>query len=159
MSRPAEDVVWRALREYAGRGVIRELSEASARGRRVEYRFEWLFDQPFRLRYEIEKDRLTLVDVIPDVQRGSRLYQDVKRFLAEHNAQNGGLPKHRVVDPKRAQLSMRSRGGVLSIVLDVKKRQRTYGVRRMLNVVHELFVFLRAHHEEYLWEHFGLPQE
>ena len=157
--RPAE-TIQKTLQEYADRGVIRELTEAASRGSRIDFRFLWLMDAPFTLRYDETRDALTCVDLLPDVPRGSRLYRELRQFLTERSDDKGGsLPKHRLVDAKRAHVSLKSRGGNLSVVLQCKNHQRTYGVRRLLNLVHEIFVFLRASHEDYLWRHFQLPQE
>ena len=160
MARRPVETVRKTLWEYADRGVIRELTETAARGSRIDFRFLWLLDAPFTLRYDEAQDALTCVDLLPDVPRGSRLYRELGQFLAERSTGTGGsLPQHRLVDAKRAHVSLKSRAGNLSVVLQCKNRQRTYGVRRLLNLVHEIFVFLRASHEDYLWRYFQLPQE
>ncbi|HEX8186367.1 MAG TPA: hypothetical protein VF747_16500, partial [Blastocatellia bacterium] len=60
---------------------------------------------------------------------------------------------------KRAEVSCYNRGGIVSISLKVKNNQYAYGVNRIVNLVHELFLHLRDMHPDYLAENFDVPQE
>jgi hypothetical protein len=85
------------------------------------------------------------------------LYSHLKRFIQERHA--GELPEHRRIDPARALLSCTNRSGFVSLSLRVKNSQYSYGVNRLVNVVHELFVHLRDCYPDYLARNFDVREE
>jgi hypothetical protein len=69
------------------------------------------------------------------------------------------LPEHRRIDRRRAEISCANRGGFVSISLKVKRNEYAYGVNRIVNLAHELFLHLKDAHPEYLAENFDVPLE
>jgi hypothetical protein len=146
-------VVRESLQAYADRGVFRGLSETS----RGHFSFVWLIRHQMELQVDTAKHDLRFRQLLPGVPARSLLYADLKDFI--HSRHDGELPEHRRIDRRRAEVSCFSRGGFLSVSLRVKNNQYAYGVNRIVNLVHELFLHLREAHPEYLMENFDVPQE
>ena len=147
------NVVRENLQAYADRGVFRGLNEV----KRGQFKFVWLARHQMELSVDTAKHVLRFKQLLPGIPASSKMYAELKSFLREREAEQ--LPDHRRIDPRRAQVSCFNRGGFVSISLKVKKNQYAYGVNRIVNLVHELFVHLRDAHPEYLMENFDVPQE
>jgi hypothetical protein len=159
-------LIRKSLQEYADRGIFRGLSEQKSRLGRSHFRFLWLADRPHDFVYDEKNSTLRLVDLLPQVSADSEIYADLRRFMRERTGsppsvkgRPGRLPKHRLVDPKRAAARWTNRKGNVSLVLTVKNNQFKYGVRKILNLANEAFVFLNNYHVEYMLEHFDIPED
>jgi len=153
MSSKSLNIVRESLQAYADRGVFRGFSEAKA-GR---FTFVWFFHHPMELNVDTAKHELRFKQLLPGIPARSELYAELKSFLAERHDRQ--LPEHRRVDRRRAEVACSNRAGAVSLSLKVKNNQYAYGVNRIVNLVHELFVHLRSAHPEYLVEAFDAPQE
>jgi hypothetical protein len=142
-----------SLQSYADRGVFRGFSEV----KNGHFRFAWLIRHQMELSVDTAKGVLRFKQLLPGVPAGSTLYGELKSFIEQRHDRE--LPEHRRVDRRRAEVSCANRRGVVSISLKVKKNQYAYGVNRIVNLVHELFLHLRDAHPEYLAENFDVPQE
>lgn len=147
------NTVRKRLQTYADRGVFRGFNEVGE-GR---FRFVWLVRHQMELSVDTGRHVLRFKQLLPGVPASSAMYEDLKSFIRERHDRN--LPAHRRIDPKRADVSCFNRGGFVSLSLKVKNNQYAYGVNRIVNLVHELFLHLRDTHPEYLMEHFDVPQE
>ncbi|MFN7944229.1 MAG: hypothetical protein U0Z53_02535 [Blastocatellia bacterium] len=147
------NVVRESLQAYADRGVFRGFSETSS-GR---FSFVWLIRHQMELQVDTAKHELRFSQLLPGVPARSSLYADLKDFI--HSRHDSDLPEHRRIDRRRAEVSCFTRRGFLSVSLGVKNNQYAYGVNRIVNLVHELFLHLREAHPEYLMENFDVPQE
>jgi hypothetical protein len=147
------NTVRKRLQDYADRGVFRGFNEV----REGRFRFVWLVRHQMELSVDTGKHVLRFKRLLPGVPASSAMYEDLKSFIRERHDRN--LPAHRRIDPKRADVSCVNRGGFVSLSLKVKNNQYAYGVNRIVNLVHELFLYLRDTHPEYLMEHFDVPQE
>ena len=141
------------LQGYADRGVFRGFSEV----KRGQFRFVWMLHRQMELVVDAAKQVLRFKGLLPGMASDSPQYAELKQFLRER--QDPDLPEHRRIDPKRAEVSCVNRSGTVSISLKVKKNDYAYGVNRIVNLVHELFVYLRNAHPDYLVENFDVPQE
>jgi hypothetical protein len=148
MNKPL-NVVRESLQAYADRGVFRGFSESKT----GHFKFVWLIQHQMELSVDTAKHALRFKQLLPGVPAKSALYAELKNFIQQRHDRE--LPEHRRIDRKRAEV----RGGVVSISLKVKNNQYEYGVNRIVNLVHELFLFLREAHPEYLVENFDVPQE
>jgi hypothetical protein len=157
MSTKPLDVVRKGLRAYAERGVFRGLDEVKTRNGRQSFTFVWLGDRPLEFGIDTQKAVLTFKHLLPNVPSNSVLYSDLKRFLK--NRSDGHLPKHRRIDGKRAEVACVNRAGNVSISLKVRNNQYAYGLNRLVNLVHEIFVQLNDAHPDYMCENFDVPQE
>jgi hypothetical protein len=153
MSSKSLNIVREALQAYADRGVFRGFSEIK-NGR---FKFVWLLHRQMELTVDTAKHALRFKGLLPGVSARSPLYAELKGFIQQRH--DRALPDHRRVDRKRADVTCSNRAGVVSITLTVKKNQYAYGVNKLVNLVHELFVYLREAHPDYLVENFDVPQE
>lgn len=157
MSARALDVVRKNLRVYADRGVLRGLNEAQPKNGKQSFTFVWLGQRPLELGVDTEAGLLTLKRLLPNVPSNSALYSELKRFLG--SKRDGDLPKHRRIDSKRGEVGWVNRAGNVSITLKVMNNQYAYGLNRLVNLVHEIFVELNDSHPDYMCENFDVPQE
>jgi hypothetical protein len=145
------------LQAYADRGVFRGLSEGSARRGKQVFTFTWLLDRPMNLVVDERRQSLEFKDILPGVAARSREYVQLRRFLRSRHSPD--LPEHRRVDPSKAKIACSGRGGAMSIMLELESNEQAYGVNRIVNLAHELFVHLRDSWPEYLMENFDVSQD
>ena len=157
MANRSLNVVREGLQAYADRGVFRGFSEAKAGRGEHTFTFEWLSRRPLSFTVDTEKGVLKFKNILPGVPLKSALYSELKQFVNERH--DGALPEHRRIDRRRAEVTCSNRGGAVSIALRVKKNQYAYGVNKIVNLAHEIFVHLKDHYADYLWESFDAPQE
>ncbi len=155
--RHALQVVRDGLQVYADRGVFRGFSQRKTGPGLPAFEFVWLIRHPMLLSVDSAKRVLRFKRLLPGVAASSTMYAELKRFIRERHDRD--LPEHRRVDPARAEVSCSNRGGLVSISLAFKGNQYAYGVNRIVNLVHELFVHLRDAYPEYLMEYFDVPRE
>lgn len=153
MAKGSLNVVREKLQEYADRGIFRGFSEMKS----GQFRFVWMLHHPMELVVDTAKQTLRFKQLLPGVLAGSELNTELKSFVEGRHDRE--LPEHRRVDRRRAQVSCTNRKGFVSVSLKVKNNQYAYGVNRIVNLVHELFLYLRETHPEYLVENFDVPQE
>jgi hypothetical protein len=153
MAKRSLNVVRENLQAYADRGVFRGFSEIKS----GHFQFVWLVRHQMELVMDTTKQTLRFKQLLPGVPTNSPLYMEVKKFIQERHDRE--LPEHRRIDRRRAEVTCSNRGGWVSISLKVKNNQYAYGVNKIVNLVHELFVFLRDRHPDYLVENFDVPQE
>jgi len=153
----ALEVVRSALQGYANRGVFRGLDEKKAHNGSHAFRFWWLGDRQLEFSVDTGKSALTFKQLLPNVPSKSPMYLELRRFIKSRSDLD--LPVHRRIDPRRAEVVCTNRNGSVSITLRVKKSQYAYGLNRLVNLVHELFVQLNDVHPDYMCENFDVPQE
>jgi hypothetical protein len=151
------DVVRRGLQAYADRGIFRGLNEVRTRNGRQSFKFVWVGDRPLEFDIDTEKAILTFKHLLPNVPPASGLYADLKSFLKTRCGAD--VPNHRRIDAKRAEVVWGNRAGNVSIALKVSNGQYAYGLNRLVNLVHEIFVQLNDSHPDYMCENFDVPQE
>ena len=151
------DVVRKVLQVYADRGILRGLDESKTRNGKQSFKFVWFGVRPLDLDIDTVKETITFKHLLPNVPPTSALYSDLKRFLK--NRCEGDLPKHRRIDSKRAEVVWANRASTVSIALKVRNNQYAYGLNRLVNLVHEIFVQLNDSHPDYMCENFDVPQE
>lgn len=153
MSSKSLNIVREALQAYADRGVFRGFSEI----KNGHFNFVWFFHHPMELIVDTAKHELRFKQLLRGVPAKSELYAELKSFISERHDLE--LLEHRRIDRRRAEVTCFNRGGMVSISLLVKKNQYAYGVNRIVNLIHELFVHLRNAYPDYLVENFDVPQE
>lgn len=153
-------VVGAVLRQYAGRGVFSDYRMERRRAGVAEYHFGWLYGQPFTLSADLKHRRLALVDLLPGVARDSMMHRELRAFLKGRAAAD--VPEHRRVDPQRATATARMREGIVSLELALEgdaPQDYDYGARKIINLAHELFLFMNEYWADYMWENFRLNME
>jgi hypothetical protein len=151
------DVVRTALEDYAKRGVFSGFKETDSSEGHAVFSFVWLHDQPMELTLDASKRALRFERMLPGVKSGSEFAADLKRLI--QSLRSNAVPDYRRVEPKRASLTCSNRQNHLTVAVAVKKNDYPYAVNRIVNVAHELFVYLRSAWPEYLMEYFNEPEE
>lgn len=157
------------LHHYAGRGVFQDYRMERRRNGGAEYHFGWLYGQPFTLTCDLKHRRLVLIDLFPGVERDSMMHKEIKAFLK--GRAEADVPEHRRVDPALATAAARMRDGLVSLELtlagaasgaqadDKDYKDYEYGARKIINLAHELFLFMNEYWADYMWENFRLNME
>ena len=153
MAKTALNIVRESLQAYADRGVFRGFHE-SGKG---QFSFTWFYHYPLQLTVDVTKHQLKFAQLLPGVPAKAPLYAELKRFVQERH--DATLPEHRRVERKLALVTCANQRGHVSLSLKVKNNEYAYGISKLVNLVHELFVHLREAHPEYLVENFDVPQE
>ena len=151
------ELVRSSLENYAQRGVFSGFGQADGPGGKAVFSFIWLHDRHMELTLEPAIEALRFDRILPGVKAGTPLAVDLKRLI--ERLRSDEVPAYRRVDPARAALTCSNRQDHLSVRIAVKGNDYEYAVNRMVNVAHELFVYLRSAWPEYLIEHFNEPEE
>lgn len=150
------EVVAATLDEYANRGVFRGFSRGPVKSGRAAFRMVWHRDRVFDFVFDANRGTMRFPLVLPHVS--AKMYLDLKRFIASR--QSLEVPDHRRIDPGKAQVGSYVRSGNVSLTLTVRNGDYTYGARKLINLVHEIFlVFLPEGYYEYMIEAFDLDPD
>ena len=149
-------IVRETLAGYAQRGIFRAYGDRPAPREQIQVSFRWHTEVPINVVYHAGTRELTFRDLLPDVGGHSAMYRHLKQFLRERTSQD--LPPHRRIDPRKVAVRLRPRAGKVSLIVSLEESDVEYGVRKAVNLIHELFVsFLRDPlYFSYMVQHFGL---
>jgi hypothetical protein len=116
----------------------------------------WHHDRLYECILDEKVATLCFPSLLPGVSASSEMYRAFKQYLLAR--QSDALPPHRRIDPARAKIRAVNRGGTVSLVLAVKDGDYEYGVRKLINLVHEIFLdfLFDGRYLEYRIENFGL---
>ncbi|MEK6300328.1 MAG: hypothetical protein AABO41_06370 [Acidobacteriota bacterium] len=151
------DIVRKGLQAYADRGVFRGFDEVKARNGKRAFRFVWLGNRPLEFSLDVENHVLSFNKLLPNVSSKSMMYSDLSRFVKSRSDRS--VPKHRRVEPRYAEVVCANRRGEVSITLTVRNNRYEYGLNKLVNLAHEIFVQLSDKYADYMTENFDLPQE
>ena len=149
--------VRQCLQSYADRGVFRGYTEHAESLGRLRFRFSWLARDPYDLRYEAKSGTFTFLNVLPNVPGRSQLARALRTFVAGRSS--SALPPHRWIDPRRATASAFVERSALRLRVVAKRRHHGYAANRLVNLMHEVYVYLQSYYPEYLWENYGLSED
>lgn len=157
-SRPVA-VVRQTLAGYAERGIFRAYGDVRSDRGRSYFSFRWHTEVPFDLVFDPARRELIFRNLLPEVGARSAMYADLKTFLRARSSP--AVPAHRRIDPRKAGVKPRQRAGSVSLVMSLRDGHLEYGVRKAVNVIHELFVEFLRHplYHEYMVKHFGLDPD
>ena len=150
-------VVRRQLQAYADRRVFSGFSEGRPVAGRHRFRFSWLGTEPLTLDYTPASGTFVFRALLPDVPARSALYSDLEAFVAGRASTR--LPGHRRIDRRRARARCVAARGAVSLELVAMRNFHDYGVNRVVNLVHEVFLYLQEYRPEYMWANFAAPEE
>lgn len=155
----AVETVADTLQEYARRGVFRGFSRGDTRNGKTTFKMMWHHDRLFELVFDASKGTLRIPLVLPQVEAKSAMHREFKSFLKAFRSEE--LPDHRRVDNEKVEIKSFNRGGNISLTGTVKDGDYAYGARKLIHVVHEIFlVFLYdGRNYEYMIEIFDLDPD
>ena len=150
------DAVNEILEGYAQRGVFRGFSRGQGSDRKEAFRLLWHRDLLFELIMDLDRRTLRFPLVLPQVDPKSAMYQKFKEFLKSR--QSDEMPEHRRIDTRKARVRSLNRSGSVSLTVDVRDGDYEYGVRKLIHLVHEIFMgfLVDGPYYEYMVEHLGL---
>jgi hypothetical protein len=148
------DVVRRTLASYATRGVFRAYGDQSSEGGQSRFSFRWHADAIFHLVYHARRRELVFSNLLPEIPSRTSMYRELRAFVEASTSR--ALPEHRRIDPRKVGVTVTNRNRTVSLVVMLKDSHVEYGVRKAVNLIHELFVgFLRNPlYFPYMVEHF-----
>lgn len=152
-------LVTRVLEGYAAKAVFRGFSARPVAKDTTTYRMVWHHDRPFELLLDSRKKTLRFAEVLPGVAADSAMYRELKAFLKLRQSED--MPEHRRVNPAKANIRTTNRGGRVSIAVTVKDGDFDYGARKIIHVVHEIFLIFLVDgpYYAYMVEHLGLDPD
>lgn len=156
---PGLEIVASALEEYAARGIFRGFSRGPVAGGKAAFKIVWHYDCIFELIFDSARSAFRFPFVLGDVPADSPMYKEFKAFV--RSRQSAELPDHRRIDRGKVEIRLYNRDGTISLRFRVKDGDIEYGVRRMINLVNEIFLaFLPdGPYYDYLVQTFDLDPE
>ncbi|HYZ62062.1 MAG TPA: hypothetical protein VE650_06365 [Acetobacteraceae bacterium] len=146
------------LRRYADRGIFTEFEEQPGRGGTWSAQFRWMLPRPMKLVADPARGRLSCPDLLPGIKARSPLHLAIETFLLER--EDATLPEHRRVDPARARVRCTQRAGRISVALEPQdSAEWAYAAGKLVNLVHELQLFLNVYWPDYAQQALGAPLE
>jgi len=153
------EAVAETLENYARRGVFRGFSRGPVSKDKAAFRMVWHRDRVFELVFDFHRNTMRFPVVLPNLPADSAMYSELKRFIKSR--QSDAVPAHRRIDTRKAQVSSYNRNGNVSLALTVVDGDIEYCARKLINLVHEIFmVFLiDGSYYEYMVETFDLDPD
>ena len=150
MARLPAEVVRDGLKAYAERGIFKELRET--KGRSGKTRFEFLLlDEAVTVELAERDQTLVVRNMLRRVPAG--MYADLQDFLTA--LFDRGLPPHRRLDRRSADMRFTRRRGRVSLVVKVKNGRYKYAVEKLVSLMGWVRTHLQQCHPAYLWEVVG----
>jgi hypothetical protein len=153
------DQVSAVLEEYAKRGLFRAFSRAPSRAGKAVFKMLWHRERNFELIFDPVRHTLRIPVVLPEVPAGSSMYAEFEQFVAARFADD--LPDHRRIDKSKASIECANRKGDVSLTLKVLDNDVEYATRKLINLVHEVFLvfLLDGRYYDYMVETFDLDPD
>jgi hypothetical protein len=147
------------LEGYAERGVFRGFSRGPGSNRKASFRLLWHRDRLFELILDIDKQTLRFPLVLPHVDPKSTMYRNFKDFVKSRQSEE--LPEHRRIEAGKARVRSLNRGGSVSLTLEVQDGDYEYGARKLIHLVHEIYLafLVDGPYYEYMVETLGLDPD
>jgi hypothetical protein len=147
------------LEGYAEKAVFRGFSAHAQANGKATYRMVWHQDRPFELLVDVPGKTLRFPAVLPGVPARSAMYRELRAFLKVR--QSNEMPEHRRVNPAKARLTPSNQRGAVSLTLSVKDGDFDYATRKMIHMVHEIFMIFLVDgpYFEYMVEQLGLDPD
>jgi len=148
------DRVAAVLEEYAAKGVFRSFDRT-----RSSFRMVWHHDRRFELRVDARKRALSFRAILPGVPVASEMYRELVQFVESRHGED--LPPHRRADRAKVQFRCTNRAGSVSLAAIIQDDDVEYATRRLVMMVHEIFLtfLVEGPYYEYLVEQLGLEED
>ena len=153
----AVDIVTGILEGYAEKALFRGFS--SDKKRTGAYQMVWHYDRPFHLLFDARRKTLRFPDLLPGISARSSMYRALQAFVKER--QSPAVPEHRRVNPAKARVTLTNLRGAVSLTLSVKDADFGYATRKIIQIVHEIFLIFLVDgpYFEYTVEQLGLDAD
>lgn len=125
------------LQAYADRGAFRSFSDGAPRAGKTRFRFTWYRDLSFAVAFDESSRTLTFERLLPAVPARSAMLRDLRAFIADRESR--AVPEHRRIDRRKVRITAEARRGAASLQCRLAEAHVEYGVRKAVNIVHEIF--------------------
>ena len=153
------EAVAATLENYARRGVFRGFSRGPVSKDKAAFRMVWHRDRVFDFIFDFRGNTMRFPVVLPNVPASSSMYSELKAFINSRHSDK--VPAHRRIDSRKAQVRSYNRGGNVSLTLTVVDGEFEYCARKLINLVHEIFMafLIDGSYYEYMVETFDLDPD
>jgi len=153
------ELVAETLEDYARRGVFRGFSRGPVGRYKAAFRMVWHRDRVFDFIFDFHRKTMRFPVVLPNLPASSEMYSELKKFIKSR--QTDKVPEHRRIDNRKARVRSNNRGGDVSIALTVVDGEYEYCTRKLINLVHEIFMafLIDGSYYEYMVETFDLDPD
>lgn len=119
----------------------------------------WHYDRRFELLLDAREKTLRFPALLPGVPTRSAMYRALQAFVKERRSPD--VPEHRRVNPAKARIALANQKSAVSLTLTVKDADFEYAARKIIQVVHEIFLIFLVDgaYYEYMVEHLGLDPD
>ena len=107
--------------------------------------------------FDPRRSVLTFAALFPGAGAAKDMSGGLRSLVGARGRRN--QPAHKRIDARRARVSSAIRKGDLSLAIQIRGENHEYAVRRVLNLINELFLSLHDEYPGYLIERFGLSTE
>ncbi len=156
----AIETVGAILQGYADRAVFRGFSRppvSAKKPRRATFKVLWHRGRSFDIVVDATKHSLHIPLVLPQVPLRSPMYRAFKTFVASRSTTE--MPEHRRIDRRKARVAIANTGGNVSVTLTVRDQDYEYGTRKLMHLIHEVFLTFLADYFDYQVEAFELDPD
>ena len=140
------------------RGVFRGYSESSASNGSQLFTFHWIHGQSFSLQFNPVKQRLTMKNILPNIEYRSFLDTKLRRWFANDSSFDY-LGESVDGNDKALPIKYTNRKNNVSLAVEIYHDKPVDMLNFLLRVINELFIYLNLSHVDYLHRNFGLPEE
>jgi hypothetical protein len=135
--------------DFVARGVF-SASALPPRRRGIEgYRLVWFRGQQMDLYVDVRRARASLDRLLPPVVPRSGFDRRLRAWLRSREAAE--IPSHRRLDPEQLRAGLRNLGGDMQLTLVSQAGDPLLAVRKLLQLVNELYLGFLAAPECYDW--------
>jgi hypothetical protein len=147
------------LQGYADRGIFQNFSAPVPKAGSAEFRFNWLAENPFSIRLNMEKCELELRNILPSIPFRSSMDKDFREFLTARSDES--IPVHRRLDSERFDFQCKNRQENLSVTIGFNSRDAGDAAKASINLLHEIFnnFLIEGPYQNYMVEVFNVPEE
>jgi len=147
------------LEGYAKRRVFRGFTRELTGPGKVTFKIVWRQDRVFDLILDPQTATLRFPHLLPNVPADSTMYGEFKAFVQSRHAKTA--PAHRGIDRMKARVHCRNQSGNVSLALTVKDGDYEYATRKLIHLVHEIFLVFLADgpYRDYVVEMFNLDPD
>jgi hypothetical protein len=152
-------IVSNVLDGYLNRGFFCALSKLSESPKLTAYTVVWHRNRRLLLEIDYESRTITVENLLPGLTLESPMGRDLVAFLGEFRSRR--MPRHRRIDARIGAVHCIEGEGGVSLSLAMRGTNYEAGVRKIVQIVHELFLdfLLSGPYRQYQIDQLGLDPD
>ncbi|MBZ5611827.1 MAG: hypothetical protein LAP38_26500 [Acidobacteriia bacterium] len=128
--------------------MFRGFSPGPVKNGRAAFKILWHRDRLFDLIVDTRNRRMSFPLLLPAFD--ASMTRELNAFIATRQSKD--VPEHRRIDPKKATVRASNRGGNAGLTLALKGGDYEYGIRKLIHLVHEIFLTFLAEGRYYQYQ-------